>query len=245
MTTRPLQLKFDSQVPRDAKRDSLSKLKTKKYTKIDERRFEPAPIFCVDEVGRGCIAGPVFAAAVTPKTEKIPRRRFRDSKLLSPAQRLELMSDIESYFHVGLGVANVQEISQFNILWAAMLAMRRAIEDISRQAKIFPGHILVDGHLKIPDLAIRQSPIIKGDLRSEWIGAASIFAKVRRDEWMVQAGETYPQYLFAKHKGYGTAEHREQLRRHGPCPLHRVGFRGVGSLGAELDDETCEPEQTL
>ncbi len=190
--------------------------------KVDEWKFGPFPLACVDEVGRGCLAGPVYAVAVSPRA-KPPRGLFCDSKLLSAEKRKSLISVIEEHFFVGLGIASVEEINAINILQASLLAMKRAVGRLP----LVPNHLLIDGNMKIPNIKIQQTTLIKGDLRSEWIGAASIFAKVKRDDWMAIQAKKYPQYGFEKHKGYGTEEHRRQISACGPCLLHRAGFRGV------------------
>jgi ribonuclease HII len=145
--------------------------------KIDYKIFEPAPIIGVDEVGRGCLAGPVYAAAVIFKTDLL-QDLVTDSKLLTEKRREELAEIILKEHHVGIGSATVDEIDEINILNAALLAMKRAIESLG----VLSGHVLVDGNKKIPNLnGFHQTTIVKGDLRVAPISAASIVAKVTRD----------------------------------------------------------------
>ena len=202
---------------------------------IDWRRIEPAPVIGVDEVGRGCLAGPVFAAAcVLPDDFSV--EGITDSKLLSESRREQLAELIHKHARVGIGFASVGEIDRLNILQASFLAMRRAIENLGAG---MPGHVLVDGHQKIPGLeGYRQTPVIKGDFRALPIGAASIVAKVARDGLMKKLGEKYPVYGFEKHKGYAAPVHVEAIQRHGPCVHHRSTFAGVREhWTAVLDEE--------
>jgi ribonuclease HII len=189
----------------------------------------------VDEVGRGCLAGPVFAAAVIlPQDFKI--KGVTDSKLLTEVRRGELAKLIYDHAQVGIGFASVGEIDRLNILQASFLAMRRAIENLGARV----GHILVDGNQRISQLdemAFRQTTIIKGDLRALPISAASICAKVARDEMMKRLGEKYPQYGFEKHKGYACEFHRQAIQAHGPCVHHRSTFAGVREHWTDLLDE--------
>lgn len=186
--------------------------------------FLPAPIIGVDEAGRGCLAGPVVAGAVILSGPLSKRRLFKDSKLLSAERRDELFLRIQENHQYCVGIATVEEIERLNILHAALLAMQRAVEGL----KVVAGHALVDGKFKFPAIAgIEQSTFIKGDLRVEPIGAASIVAKVSRDRMMVQLAEEFPDYAFEIHKGYATELHRERLAKVGPCAHHRRGFAGV------------------
>lgn len=183
----------------------------------------PQPVIGVDEVGRGCLAGPVYAAAVIldPSGEY---QHFKDSKMLSPVQRKELCFEICRDHRVGIGFATVEEISQLNILWAALLAMKRSVENLG----VGWGHILVDGNQKIPKIeAYTQTPLVKGDQRAAPIAAASIVAKVHRDNLLTEMANEYPHYGFEKHKGYSTAAHKEALARWGPTKIHRPTFAGV------------------
>jgi ribonuclease HII len=178
----------------------------------------------IDEVGRGPLAGPVVAAAVI-LPRQVELSGVKDSKLLSPAQREISCREILSCASaVGIGCIEPAEIDRVNILQATFKAMILAIESLSSR----PDFLLIDGPYKLP-LAIPQKGIPRGDQRSLSIAAASIVAKVHRDHLMSQYHEVYPAYGFAQNKGYGTAQHLAALRCHGPCPLHRLSFRGVKS----------------
>ena len=179
-----------------------------------------ARLICgVDEAGRGPLAGPVCAAAVI-----LPRGLvidgLNDSKKLSEKKRDELFDIIkDSALSCGIAFATVEEIEQHNILNATFLAMRRAVGQLGEKADI----ALVDGN-RDPKLGIDTRLIIKGDSRCADIAAASILAKVTRDRHMLELDRLYPQYHFAKHKGYGTKLHYEALREFGPSPVHRLSF---------------------
>src|SRR6266850_1021940 len=176
----------------------------------------------VDEVGRGCLAGPVVAAAVILD----PRHRIaglRDSKLLSPGARLRLARLLaRRAAGCGLGVVGPEEIDRTDILRATLRAMARAVAALARR----PDYLLVDA-LEIPGVPIPQRGIVRGDQISASIAAASIVAKVYRDGLMVSFHPLYPAYRFDANKGYGTRDHLAALRRHGATPLHRTTFRGV------------------
>jgi ribonuclease HII len=176
----------------------------------------------VDEVGRGPLAGPVVAAAVILPQEGIEEKLF-DSKQISSKRREHLYKTILAEARgVGIGIIGQEEIDRINILQATLKAMVLAIENIS----IPPDFILIDGPqgLRLP---VPQKPIKKGDQLCNSIAAASIIAKVTRDRMMVECHQKYPQYNFAKHKGYGTKEHRKAIEKFGVCDLHRKTFRGV------------------
>lgn len=191
---------------------------------INWKAYGPGIVVGLDEVGRGCLAGPVFAAAVSFKSER-GVRDIKDSKLLSEERREELSQLILKEHLVGVGSATVEEIDEINILQASFLAMRRALQ----QLQIQEACLLVDGHMKIPGLeaCFVQHPIIKGDTRVKLIGAASIVAKVARDRMMKELGEKFPHYGFEIHKGYATPMHRAGIEVHGPCEWHRKTFGGV------------------
>ena len=174
----------------------------------------------VDEAGRGPLAGPVYAAAVILDPEKeIPG--LNDSKKLSPLKRDKLFDIIkEEAVAYSIAYASVEEIETLNILWATFLAMKRAIDGLS----VSPDLALIDGNQLPPKLLVPARTIVKGDALSASIGAASILAKVSRDRLMTELDEQYPDYGFAKHKGYGTELHIEMLRRYGPSPIHRPSF---------------------
>lgn len=188
----------------------------------------------VDEVGRGPLAGPVVAAAVVlPRGVALPC--VNDSKQLSESAREELNAAIFALpgVQIGIGEVDVGTIDLMNILNATHLAMRRAVEQL-RQADF----ILVDGR-PVKGFPLPSRAMVKGDAKSASIAAASIVAKVHRDRLMVELDAVYPQYGFASHKGYGTAEHLEALRKYGVTPVHRRSFRPVREI------LTPPPEQPL
>ena len=176
----------------------------------------------IDEAGRGPLAGPVVAAAVIfPSKVNIPD--LNDSKKLSANKREELFPKIQEIsVAFGLAVVDQKVIDKINILQAARLAMKQAVETL----KITPGLLLIDGNQKI-DSTLNQWAIVKGDSRSLSIAAASVLAKVTRDRIMDGYHKLYPQYEFNRHKGYGTRLHRNLIQEHGPCPIHRRTFKGV------------------
>ncbi len=180
----------------------------------------------LDEAGRGCLAGPVVAAAaVLPLAEDCLRlfAGVRDSKQLSPAQRERLYAVIvERAVGVGVGVVSVEWIDRYNIVRATRLAMQQALASLP----VRPTYLLLDA-IKLPAVRLPQLALIKGDARCLSIAAASIVAKVTRDRLMQQLDEQYPGYGFARHKGYGTAEHQDALARLGPCRAHRRTFAPV------------------
>ncbi len=176
----------------------------------------------VDEAGRGPLAGPVAAATVIlPENHGI--LHLNDSKQLSPALREELFYKIrENAVAVGVGLVDSQEIEKINILQATRRAMKQAVES----CKVQPDFLLIDGITPI-ETDIQLLTIKKGDSLSESIAAASIIAKVTRDQLMEKYHETFPEYLFNKHKGYGTKVHLERIKKYGPSPIHRKTFKGV------------------
>ena len=173
----------------------------------------------IDEAGRGPLAGPVVAAAaVLPKDCQI--FYLNDSKKLSEKKRDLLFDEIkEKAVAYGIGIVSPQVIDEINILQATYEAMRQAIS----QLNVIP-EILLNDAVTIPGVDIMQVPIVKGDAKSVSIAAASILAKVTRDRMMMEYDQIYPEYGFAKHKGYGTAAHIAALKEYGPCPLHRRRF---------------------
>jgi ribonuclease HII len=176
----------------------------------------------VDEAGRGPLAGPVVAAAVILPKGGVSQKLF-DSKAISAKKRESLSKSILSEaLGVGIGVVGQEEIDCLNILQATLKAMILAVKNLP----VSPDFILIDGSqgLKLP---IPQKPIRKGDQLCNSIAAASIIAKVTRDRMMLECHQRYPQYNFARHKGYGTKEHREAIEKFGICDLHRKTFRGV------------------
>jgi len=191
-----------------------------------ERGLRPegaAIIAGVDEVGRGCWAGPVFAAAaILP--DGLKHEHLNDSKLLKAECRTELSAFLCGHVEVlwALGIASVEEIEAHNILGASLLAMRRAVAGLALQ----PHLCLVDGNQKArlpcPELAV-----VDGDARCPSIAAASVIAKVARDRAMEELAALYPAYGLENHKGYGTPEHARALTLHGPCPIHRRSFKPI------------------
>ena len=178
-----------------------------------------ANICGVDEAGRGPLMGPVCAAAVI-----LPRglviEGLNDSKKLSEKKREALFTVITgNAVAYGIGFASAEEIDEINILNASMLAMERAIEALSVKADF----ALIDGNCK-RNIKIPAETVVGGDAKVPSIAAASVLAKVSRDRLCYELDKEYPQYGFAKHKGYGTSEHMETLRRYGPCPAHRKTF---------------------
>ena len=179
----------------------------------------------VDEAGRGPLAGPVVAAAVI-LDERKTRLGLADSKVLTARRREQLFDEIRGKaLCCSVAQASVEEIDALNILQATMLAMRRAVEGL----RLKPSLVLVDGN-RLPPLRMRAEAIVKGDSKVAAISAASILAKVTRDRWCLELDVQYPQYGFAAHKGYGTAEHLLALQNHGVCPQHRKTFGPVAKL---------------
>ncbi len=182
----------------------------------------------VDEVGRGALFGDVVAAAVILPREAIAplaQLGVRDSKKLSPKRRKQLAIEIKSSALAWqVASTTVAEIDEINILQASLLAMKRAISNLA----ITPEICLVDGNQSIPNLNIPQQTLVQGDGRSIVIAAASILAKVWRDDQMIELAAVYPQYHLAQNKGYGTAQHLAALREYGALPLHRQSFRLSG-----------------
>ena len=176
----------------------------------------------VDEAGRGPLAGPVVASAVIlPSGVSIPG--LTDSKQLTAAQRDEFYKVInETAIAVSWAVVEADVIDRINILQASLLAMLTAVKGLATE----PGLILVDGNQKTAWVG-PQMTIVKGDAKSLSIAAASVIAKVTRDRIMESHAATYPEYGFNGHKGYGCKSHREAIKTHGPCPIHRMTFRGV------------------
>lgn len=199
------------------------KKKAVAYEKIDWRKIKPAPVIGVDEVGRGCLAGPVYAGAAILLSTDI-EAELTDSKLLSEDKREKLSVSILKYHKVCVAWASEEEIEKLNIFQASLLAMKRAVEGLG----VSSGHLLVDGKFPIPGMKnFVQTPLIKGDLRATPISAAAICAKVARDHWMHSLSKEYPGYGFEKHKGYATEEHRTAIQKLGPCLVHRRTFGGV------------------
>jgi len=178
----------------------------------------------VDEAGRGPLAGPVVAAAVIlPENHGIVG--LDDSKRLTAKRRADLEIQIREICISGVGIADVAEIDEINILHATMLAMRRAVDALSQ----LPGHVLVDGN-RLPKWDYNAKAVVGGDALHPCISAASIIAKETRDRMMLEAAQTYPHYGWERNKGYGTAEHMAALKQHGATPMHRQSFAPVAQL---------------
>ena len=185
----------------------------------------PGLVAGVDEAGRGPLAGPVVAAAVILDDLR-PIKGLADSKKLSALRRQALYEQIMARaLCCAVGQASVQEIDKINILQATLLAMRRAVDGL----RLKPVKVLVDGN-RLPQLPMMAEAIVGGDAKVQAISAASIVAKVTRDRWCEQYHQTFPQYGFADHKGYATAEHLAALRRHGASPEHRRTFGPVAQV---------------
>lgn len=193
--------------------------RTEELKRYEKEYAGYAHICGIDEVGRGPLAGPVVAGAVIlPKDCDI--LYINDSKKLSEKKREELYDVIMGKaMAVGLGYSTPERIDEINILQATYEAMREAVRELS----VTPDLLLNDA-VTIPEIEIRQVPIIKGDAKSISIGAASIVAKVTRDRLMVRYDEVYPEYGFASNKGYGAQAHIDALKKYGPCPIHRKTF---------------------
>lgn len=185
----------------------------------------------IDEAGRGPLAGPVVAACVifSPDFDfSLSKLSFiKDSKQLNSRKREDFFSAIKDEASaVGIGVCDQFTIDRINILQASFLAMKKALGDLARK----PDFILLDGGFPIPNLTLPQKAVVRGDEKIFSIAAASVIAKVTRDQIMREMHEIYPQYGFSQHKGYGTKFHLEKLREFGPCPLHRKSFAPVREI---------------
>lgn len=182
----------------------------------------PGLVAGVDEAGRGPLAGPVVAAAVILDADH-PISGLADSKKLSAKRREILFEEIRAKsLCCSIAQASVKEIDNLNILQATMLAMRRAVEGL----RLAPVKVLIDGN-RLPVMRFEAEAIVNGDVTVPVISAASILAKVFRDQLLDEMDAAYPQYGFAKHKGYGTAQHLQALRIYGPSPIHRRSFAPV------------------
>ena len=188
----------------------------------------------LDEAGRGPLAGPVVAAAVVLTPDRRVKK-LADSKLLSPERREELFGEITARaIAVGIGIVDHETIDRVNILVATRMAMVEALRGLGME----PDLVITD-FVKLPGLTCPQRNLVGGDQRCATVAAASIIAKVTRDRLMVEADKQFPDYGFARHKGYATPDHLAALDRHGPCPIHRRTFSGVWRQGElfVLEDE--------
>jgi ribonuclease HII len=190
----------------------------------------PQQLICgVDEAGRGPLAGAVYAAAVILNPQR-PILGLADSKKLSEKKRDLLSVEIKQYALAwAIASCSAQEIDEINILQASLLAMKRAIETMQAQFGITPDLVQVDGN-KCPKISLPCEAVVKGDSKVQAISAASILAKVARDAELYALDKIYPQYGFAKHKGYPTAMHLEMLNLHGITPVHRLSYSPVKAL---------------
>lgn len=187
----------------------------------------------LDEVGRGCLAGSVYAAAVIIE-DPIDLGGMIDSKMVDAETRVRYSKIIRSHHRSAVGIASVEEVDELNIYHASLLAMKRAFMNLKiPQARWSECHLLIDGNARIRDLKcidgsdVTQTTIIKGDVRALPIAAASLVAKVARDEALAQLAKKYPGYGFEIHKGYGTSAHRKAIEKLGPCEIHRRTFNGI------------------
>lgn len=187
----------------------------------------------VDEVGRGCLAGPVVAAAVILDPNR-PIKGLRDSKKLSAKKRDELAEEIkEKALAWSVAAMGPEVIDKINILQATLEAMKAAVEKLP----VEPDFVQVDGN-KLPKWKWLSEAVVKGDDKVEWISAASIIAKTTRDAYMCKIAKLYPQYGFEHHVGYGTAEHIKALKAYGPTPIHRKTFAPVREVIDGLSTDT-------
>ncbi len=213
----------------------MKEASSKSLAPIDWKSLGKA-VIGVDEVGRGCLAGPVYAAAVLFRAgdDELP---VTDSKKLTERRRDDLAAEISQVHLFQVASSSVEEIDEINILKASLLAMRRAVEGLVAQMSeverknIATVPVVIDGHMIVPGLdGLQQIPLVKGDLRCAPVSAASIVAKVSRDRLMKEYGEAFPGYGFEVHKGYLTPFHRQALRELGPTLIHRKTFAGVKEL---------------
>lgn len=197
-----------------------------------ELQLHGGPVAGVDEAGRGPLAGPVVAAAVILDPDRIPDG-INDSKVLDEEAREFLYVRIRATAVIGVGIADVKRIDRLNILHATMWAMAQAVAQLPQMPKL----VAIDGNLA-PNLKCPSRTVVKGDARCLSIAAASIIAKVTRDRLMVQLGAKHPGYGFERHKGYGTAEHQDAIKRLGVTVHHRRSFRTVQlALGLIVAEE--------
>lgn len=219
----------------------LFKRKKAPLTRAALNRLPPFPwqnlnstyVIGLDEVGRGCLAGSVYAAAVIVD-DPIDLGGMIDSKMIDAETRTEFSKVIRNRHRHAVGIASVDEIDELNIYHASLLAMKRAFLNLKiPEARWSECHLLIDGIARIRGLMcldgtdVVQTPIIKGDVRALPIAAASIVAKVARDEELTQLATKYPGYGFEIHKGYATSAHRKAIDKLGPCEIHRRGFNGI------------------
>ena len=214
-------------------------MRSKKFLKAEQAQLVwdvPGLVAGVDEAGRGPLAGPVVAAAVI-LDERSPIKGLADSKQLTAARRERLYDEIRAKaLCCSVALASVEEIDQLNILQATMLAMRRAVQGL----RLKPSKVLVDGN-RLPPLDVLAEAIVSGDALVPAISAASILAKVTRDRLLCELHLLHPEYGFDRHKGYGTAQHMQALKKHGALAVHRRSFAPVARALADptLDRDTA------
>ena len=187
----------------------------------------------VDEVGRGCLAGPVFAAAVI-LSNKINVKDIKDSKKIPFRKRLLLSKYIKKNSIYAVGTASVEEINKINILNASLLSMKRALDKL----KLKPSIIYIDGLFAPKDLKIKYKTFVKGDEKITCISAASIVAKATRDVFMIRLGKKFPKYKWNKNFGYGTKEHLNGIRKYGITKHHRKNFKPIHNILMSKTRET-------
>jgi ribonuclease HII len=211
-------------------------MRSKKFLQAEQAAFSwdvPGLIAGVDEAGRGPLAGPVVAAAVILDDLK-PIKGLADSKQLTAKRRERLYDEIRAKaLCCSIAQASVEEIDRLNILNATMLAMQRAVAGL----RLKPAKVLVDGN-RLPPLDVLAEAIVSGDALVPAISAASILAKVTRDRLLDELDQRHPAYGFAKHKGYGTAQHLQALMAHGPLPEHRRSFAPVARSAAASQERS-------
>ena len=187
----------------------------------------------VDEVGRGCLAGPVFAAAVI-LSNKINVKDIKDSKKIPFRKRLLLSKYIKKNSIYAVGTASVEEINKINILNASLLSMKRALDKL----KLKPSIVYIDGLFAPKDLKIKYKTFVKGDEKITCISAASIVAKATRDVFMIRLGKKFPKYKWNKNFGYGTKEHLNGIRKYGITKHHRKNFKPIHNILMSKTRET-------
>lgn len=210
-----------------------------------ERTLSRTGFQCVaglDEAGRGPLAGPVVAGCVVLPA-KCDYKLFRDSKQLTADQREELFDLLHTCgAKIGYGVISHEEIDRINILQASLRAMVQAVDHLTRHCKVKPDFLLVDGTFTAP-VNLPQKALVKGEMKSASIAAASIVAKVVRDRLMDDFHSRFPVYNFCQNKGYATLEHRRAIRKYGPCIIHRRTFNGVKEYLADKNREEPSTNQ--